>query len=121
MRPGRIERIELAPEYLLGLALVRGEMVPVLDAGVLLTGQPSEATRFVVLRVGERSVALAVAEVVGTRALESTLLDGLPPLLANRRDLIAHMAVLDGKLLEVLESGRLVEVAIRHADSEAVA
>jgi chemotaxis signal transduction protein len=121
MRPGAIERIELAPEYLLGLALIRGQMVPVIDAGVLLMGQRGKATRFVVLRVEERRVALAVAEVVGTRALDQTVLDGLPPLLANKSDLIAHMAVLDGKLVEVLDSGRLVEVATRHADAEATA
>jgi purine-binding chemotaxis protein CheW len=121
MRPGTIERIELAPEYLLGLALIRGQMVPVIDAGVLLMGRRDEVTRFVVLRVEERRVALAVAEVVGTRSLDRAVLDGLPPLLANESDLIAHMAVLDGQLVQVLESGRFAEIAARHADAGALA
>jgi chemotaxis signal transduction protein len=117
MRPCKVERIELAPEYLLGLGLIRGETVPVVDASLLLSGDRGEASRFVVLRVAERSVALAVSEVVGARALDRDELDGLPPLLAGKADLVAHMAVLDGKLMEVLESSRLIEVANQHAEA----
>jgi purine-binding chemotaxis protein CheW len=110
MRPVAIERVPSAPAYLLGLSVIRGENVPVLDAGSLLTGEPAEVKRLVVLRVGERRVALAVAAVVGTRALQPAELDGLPPLLAGARELVRALAVLDGGLLEVLESARLVEL-----------
>jgi purine-binding chemotaxis protein CheW len=111
MRPCRVDRIEPAPAYLLGVALIRGESVPVVDAGMLLTGEACEATRLVILRVGERRVALAVAEVVGTRALEEADLRALPPLLSGAADLVTAMAVLDGKFVEVLESARLLELA----------
>jgi purine-binding chemotaxis protein CheW len=111
MRPCRVERVASAPAYLTGLAVIRGENVPVLDAGLLLGGETSPATRFVILRVGERRVALSVAEVVGTRALEAEELGELPPLLDGSTELIARLGVLDGKLLEVLESGRLLDAA----------
>jgi purine-binding chemotaxis protein CheW len=111
MRPCRIERIEPAPAYLLGVALIRGETVPVVDAGLLLTGEACAATRLVILRVGERRVALAVAEVVGTRALEEGELRALPPLLSGATELVTAMAVIDGKFVEVLANARLLELA----------
>lgn len=111
MRPCRVDRIEPAPTYLLGVALIRGESVPVVDAGMLLTGAACEATRLVILRVGERRVALAVAEVVGTRALEDSDLRALPPLLSSATALVTAMAVLDGKFVEVLANARLLELA----------
>jgi purine-binding chemotaxis protein CheW len=119
MRPCRLERIELAPAYLLGLALIHGETVPVVDAGLLLTGERGDATRLVVLTVGERRVALAVEEVTGARVLEAGELERLPPLLADRSDLVAHLAVLDGTLVEVLQSGRLLELAASPAEVRA--
>ena len=111
MRPLAIDRVPSAPAYLLGLSVIRGENVPVLDAGWLLEGKPGTVTRLVVLRVAERRVALAVAAVVGTRELEPAELESLPPLLAGARELIRALAVLDGGLLEVLESARLLELA----------
>jgi purine-binding chemotaxis protein CheW len=110
MRPCPVERIEQAPAYVLGVGLIRGEMVPVVDASVLLAGDGGQCRRFVVLRAGERRVALAVAEVVGARMLDRAELDGLPPLLAGRAELVAQLGVLDGKFLEVLESTRLFEL-----------
>ena len=82
------------------------------DAGVLLTGQPCGAARFVVLRVAERSVALAVDAVVGTERIDAGELEQLPPLLAGATDLVRAMTVLDGRLLDVLESGRVIELAM---------
>jgi purine-binding chemotaxis protein CheW len=112
MRPCRTERVLPAPRYLLGVALIRGQTVPVVDAAVLLTGDRDDVvTRFVLLRLEERRVALAVAEVIGTRVLDRDELAGLPPLLAERAELIEHVTVLDGKLVEVLASARLIEAA----------
>jgi purine-binding chemotaxis protein CheW len=112
MRPCRVDRVEAAPAYLTGVGVIRGETVPVLDAALLLGAEASPVTRFVVLRVGERRVALAVSEVVGTRALDMQELGELPPLLGGCRELCARLGVLDGRLLEVLESGRLLDVAV---------
>jgi purine-binding chemotaxis protein CheW len=112
MRRGPVERVESAPRFTLGLSLIRGESVPVVDAGVLLTGQPGSGARFVVLRVAERMVALAVDEVVGAQRIAASELERLPPLLAGAQDLVRAMTVLDGRLVDVLESGRVVELAL---------
>jgi purine-binding chemotaxis protein CheW len=109
MRRCPIERLELATRFSLGLALIRGESVPVVDAGMLLTGQACGGARFVVLRVAERRVALAVDEVVGARNIAGDELERLPPLVSGASEMVRAMAVLDGRLVEVLESGRLIE------------
>jgi purine-binding chemotaxis protein CheW len=111
MRRCPVERVELATRFTLGLALIRGESVPVVDAGMLLTGQACSGARFVVLRVAERRVALAVDEVAGARSIDGGELERLPPLLSGAAEMVRAMAVLDGRLVEVLESGRLIEAA----------
>jgi purine-binding chemotaxis protein CheW len=117
MRPCSVERVESAPAYLAGVAVIRGETVPVLDTALLLGGESGPVTRFVILRVGSRRVAMSVAEVMGTRPLELDELGQLPPLLAGSKELIRGLGVLDGTLLEVLESGRLIEVAAAGAST----
>jgi purine-binding chemotaxis protein CheW len=111
MRPSPVAAVPSAQKYVLGLGVIRGETVPVLDAALLLAGQSAPATRFVVLRVGERRVALAVGEVVGARILDRAELAELPPLLSEARDRVSALAVLDGDLLQVLESTRLLDAA----------
>lgn len=111
MRRCPVERVELATRLSSGLALIRGESVPVIDAGMLLTGQACDGARFVVLRVAERRVALAVDEVLGARQIEADELERLPPLLSGAAEMVRAMAVLDGRLVDVLESGRLIEAA----------
>ncbi len=112
MRPRNVERVEGAPPFLLGLSLVRGEALPVVDAGVLLSGEPSLPTRFVTLRVDDRRVVLAVTEVLGTAAIATGNWGGIPPLFAGSSDVLRALGTLDGRLLEVLESARLVEAAL---------
>jgi len=111
MRPLPLERVDAAPSYLLGVAVIRGEVMPVVDAAVLLTGQTAPATRFVTLRVDERRVALAVTEVVGARLVDDDLPTGVPPLLSGSADVRRALGVLDGRLLEVLESARIIDAA----------
>ena len=111
MRPSPVAPVPSAQKFVLGLGVIRGETVPVLDTALLLSGQSAPATRFVVLRVGERRVALAVGEVVGAKVLDRAELVELPPLLSEARDRVSALAVLDGDLLEVLESARLLAAA----------
>ena len=61
--------------------------------------------------LAERRVALAVDEVVGARRIDGSELERLPPLLSGASEMVRAMAVLDGRLVEVLESGRLIEAA----------
>ena len=59
--------------WLLGVANVRGNLVPVVDFGRFLFGertQHSERTRLLVVRQGSGSVALLVDEVFGQRTVD---------------------------------------------------
>src|SRR5262245_32591885 len=59
-----------------GLAMIRGEPVPVVDARRLLGVAGGEATRFVVVRAAQRRVALAVDAVLDVRRIAAEALPG---------------------------------------------
>ncbi|MFZ5896129.1 MAG: chemotaxis protein CheW [Myxococcota bacterium] len=109
MRPLPLERIEGAPPFVLGLSMIRGESVPVLDLGVLLGADDNESSlRFIRLRVGTRCLALAVGEVLGIREVPRTHFAELPPLLTSTRaHLVEALGSLDSKSLQVLHSARV--------------
>src|SRR5262245_46180333 len=69
MRPLPLRRVAGAPAFLLGIGIVRGEPVPVIDAARLLADIAAPPTRYVSVRVGERRAVLAVEEVLGVRAI----------------------------------------------------
>jgi purine-binding chemotaxis protein CheW len=112
MRPLAIQVLAGAPFYIDGVALVRGMPTPVIDLGVLLGGTKQPPQRFVHLRLGERAVALAVDEILGVRALDSSN-GGLPPLLRGVADeTLSSLETLDEQLLWVLrDSVTLPETA----------
>ena len=110
MRPLPLEPIEGAPHFVLGLAVIRGEPMPVVDVAALLSGEPCpKVRRFVALRVGDRHVALAVAEVLGTRTIERQLLGQTPPLLSHAAPGVEALGTLDGALLATLDSARVLD------------
>ncbi|HEX3902315.1 MAG TPA: chemotaxis protein CheW [Polyangia bacterium] len=117
MRPLPMEPMRSAPSFVSGVAIVRGVPTPVLDAGRLLgAGDDAQPTRFVVVRVGERRVALAVEAVVGLRTLSATALHDLPPLIQDARaDVVAAIGALDASLLVVLRTARLVPETVWNA------
>jgi purine-binding chemotaxis protein CheW len=116
MRPLPIEPLMGAPPFVLGLAIIRGFPTPVVDAGSLLG--PSTSTspmlssspaRFVSLKLGERTAALAVDAVLDVCSLPSETLSHIPPLLlGGDAQLVSVMGALDSKLLLVLEAAQLV-------------
>jgi purine-binding chemotaxis protein CheW len=110
MRPLGVEPLAAMPSFVRGLARIRGVAVPVVDAGALLGAKAAAcATRFVTLRAGERTVALAVEEVLGVRTLAGASLVELPPLVRDANDeLVAAVGTLDAELLVVLRAARLV-------------
>lgn len=110
MRPLPLEHVEGAPHFVLGLAVIRGEPLPVVDVAALLSGQRSpKVSRFVAVRVGDRQVALAVAEVLGTRTIERQLLGEIPPLLSHAAPGVEALGTLDGALLATLDSTRVLD------------
>jgi purine-binding chemotaxis protein CheW len=107
MRPLPVDplRTRGVPHFVAGLAIVRGQPIPVVDAALLLGVTASNPTRFVIVRTGERRVAIAVDAVLDVRQIDGSTLGGLPPLFAS-----ADVAIgaLDAELLVVLDSARLV-------------
>ena len=117
MRPLPIEPLAAMPSFVSGLAVIRGVPVPVIDAATLLgTSDGSTPARFIALRAGGRSVAIAVAEVVGVREINGASLQDLPPLLAEAsREMIAAVGTLDAELLVVLQAARLLPESVWEA------
>jgi purine-binding chemotaxis protein CheW len=65
------------------------------------------------MRVGVRRIALAVDEVVGVRAVPSSCLGELSPLIGETSAQIAEaVGTLDGDLLVVLENARIVPPSV---------
>jgi purine-binding chemotaxis protein CheW len=117
MRPLPIDPLTGTPPFVLGVAIVRGSAVPVIDAGRLLdpSALPSAAitssssARFVSLELGDRTAVLAVDAVLGVRSLAAGILAQIPPLLRGAgKELVSTIGALDAQLLLVLEAARLV-------------
>ena len=112
LRPLPIEPVAGAPDFVLGLSVVRGAAVPIVDVERLLGGRGANPTRFVMLKVGERRVGLAVEGVVGVRQIGATSLEDLPPLLRNAEaDVVSTIGTLDSELLVVLQAVRIIPEA----------
>jgi purine-binding chemotaxis protein CheW len=110
MRPLPLEPIPGMPSFLLGVSVIHGAPTPVVDLAAVLGGSPAVApTRFVVLRLGERVVALAVDGVTGVRELDATRLQEMPPLLRSASaDVIEAIGTLDARLLVALRATRIL-------------
>jgi purine-binding chemotaxis protein CheW len=109
MRPLPVEAIAGVPAYVRGLAVIRGTPIPVVDAASLLTGDASHPTRFVTVKTGSRRIALAVDAVVGVVEIPRGSLEPLPLLFQSASlDAISAIGTLDGDLLLVLQSARLI-------------
>ncbi len=109
LRPLALARIVGAPDHVMGVSLIRGIAQPVVNIARLLGENDAQVTRYVSLSVDGRRVALAVSEVLGTRALPRETLQCLPPLLRHAGEqAIAALGELDAELLLVLDSARLL-------------
>ena len=110
LRPLPVETLPNAPQSVLGVSVIRGKPVPVVDLRPLL-GAPGDTPpgRFVLLRLGERRVALTVASVLGVRQLDRDAFQDLPPLLQGAGDEVVNaLGVRDEQLLFLLQPARAV-------------
>lgn len=112
MRPLSIEPLNDMPPFVLGLAVIRGIPTPVIDACRLLSPltavSSGGAARFVTLRLGERTAALAVDAVLEVRSIARATLTQIPPLLRESEAELSSIGALDAELLLVLQATRLV-------------
>jgi len=108
MRPLPVVPVAGAPEFVLGISIIRGAPVPVVDGAALL-GADAHATRLVIVRIDGRQVALAVDEVLGARPIGRDSLRVVPPLLREARgDAVSSIGSLDAELLLFLEAVRIL-------------
>jgi len=113
MRPLVTEPLARTPDFVTGVAVIRGRATPVIDARKLLNS-PSERPpeRYVTLDLDKRGLrvaALAVDAVVGVRELTDGTLAALPTLLrSGDGGALAAFGTIDAELLLVLEQARLV-------------
>lgn len=122
LRPLPLEPLPELPPGVLGLSVVRGEPVPVVDLRLVLGREAPAARRWVVLRVEGRRVALVVDAVLGVERLEPGPADDLPPLLAGGdADVVDGLAARDAALLVRLRAARLVPAALWQALDRAAA
>jgi purine-binding chemotaxis protein CheW len=109
MRPLPVEPLAGAPPFVRGVAVIRGDPVPVVDAASLLGAGESRPTRFVTVTAGDRRVGLAVDAVLGVQAIAPESLQELPPLLGDASaGVISAMGAFGSELVVVLRSARLV-------------
>lgn len=115
MRPLPVNPLAGVSAPVLGVAIVRGAPVPVVDAAQLVSRQTGKPTRFVCVRHERHAgaqgpvVALAVDEVSNVAALSEAELAPLPPLLGGApEELIASLGRRDAQLLVVLRAARIV-------------
>ncbi len=127
MRPLPIEPMAGASPSLRGLAIIRGAPVPVVDVACLLGDDSTPAdvealtpasARFVMTRIADRGIALAVDAVVGVRFIDGDSFREMPPLLRDADvDVVDAIGTLDAELLLVLRSARLVPSSLRGGES----
>lgn len=116
MRPLALDGVEGTPEFVLGVAMIRGRATPVVSASSLFSRLPSEpCRRWIHVRAQEaghdggdspRTVALAVEDVLGVRRVDELALEACAPLLQDADSgAVAQLGRLDGELLRRLSSG----------------
>jgi purine-binding chemotaxis protein CheW len=114
MRPLPVEVVPHMPSFLRGVSVIRGAPVPVVDlAAAMGMTEKGAASRFVLLRVGDRRVALIVDASVGVREIDAADIGEMPPLLRGASaEMIETMGTLDAQLLVVLQAMRILPEAI---------
>lgn len=110
MRPLPVWPISGASASVLGVAIVRGDPVPVVDLAAFL-GRPTATSeppaRFVTVRAGGRAAALAVSTVVGVAELDPTEAQRLPLVADACAGALEALRTRDDDLLLVLGAARL--------------
>ena len=110
LRPLPLQPVAGMPAFVLGLAVIRGRPVPVVDlCRVLGVECGSAIQRFVTLKVDDRTLALAVESVLGVRRLDESMLELMPSLLEGAcGGILESLGARDRGLLLLLRSSRII-------------
>lgn len=107
MRPLAVEPVNGVPDYVLGLSIIRGIAVPVVDVARVLAIGSAELGRFVTVRAGTRTIALAVSAVLGVVHVDKEDVHAAPPLMDGTG--LDQLAVRDGELFRILSGAKLID------------
>ena len=109
MRPLPVEPLANSPEIVLGLSVIRGTGVPGVSLAALFGASGDLFSRLVIIRVGDRRVALAVDDVLGIREFPRAALGAMPPLVQEAgAGALEAIGALDSELLFVLNSANVI-------------
>lgn len=112
MRPQPLETLSGTPSFILGVSIIRGAAMPVVDVARLL-GVTAKPSRFITIRTGNGVAVLATGDVTGVRDLGDALLAQTSPLLGEiAQDVVAAVAAADRRLVLVLQTSRLVPATV---------
>jgi purine-binding chemotaxis protein CheW len=103
IRPLPVQPLAGAGDALLGIAVIRGEAVPVLDTGRLLGGEPRTPTRFITTNTASGPIAFAAGDVVGVHDVEPDETRPLPAML-RPGNLVTAVGVLGSRPLLFVRS-----------------
>lgn len=115
LRFQKVTRVPLAPHVVEGLINLRGEIVTALDVRRRLgipSRSPSIEPMSIVVRTDDGPVSLLVDDIGDVLELNRELYDAPPENMSGRaRELIRGVYKLDGRLLLVLDTERVVAVS----------
>ena len=111
LRPLPTTHLAGLPPWVLGMAVIRGHSVPVVDLGRLLGVEgPPDPRRLVLMRSADRPLALSVEAVVGIDDADDAPLDrAAPPM---REGIVESFGVHRQELLAVLSAGHLLPAGV---------
>jgi chemotaxis signal transduction protein len=112
MRLPPVDPIAGAPAAVLGLSRVRGAPIPVIHVAALFGNSGAAPRRLVRAMAGERTVGLAVDDVLGVYSIAVDTVRDLPPILRGAAsEIVDAIGTLDEELLLLLGTARLVAAA----------
>lgn len=112
LRPLAVKPVAGAPAGVRGISIIRGEPVVVVELGTLLGASPGEGARWLLMRAGERRVALAVDDVLGIREVDPNVWKDLPPLLHGAdAGIVKAIGARDADLILALRAGSILPEA----------
>jgi purine-binding chemotaxis protein CheW len=112
LRPLPLERLPGAPRGILGVSIIRGATVPVVDMAALFDEPEGSASRWVLVRAGERRLGLAVSRLIGVCEIDEAA-EVLGPAGAAlvAAPFVTAVATHAGRLLAVLDVARILPEA----------
>jgi purine-binding chemotaxis protein CheW len=118
MRALPVEAFPDMQPFMLGIAIIRGATVPVINLAMLLkasvdtetkSSPTTKVSRFITIKTGHRVIAFAVGNVVGVGQFAADDLDNLPKLLGDAdTSVVKAIGTLDDGLFLVLEASRVI-------------